>query len=252
MNLAAAYIFGIKQGFSPLQALINSCIFAFNADTSGYVGNNYAPEVGLGNLVRGVVSQSTGIVNQALNVANSSTKTIQGDSNLNSDTNLLLKNSDNSDKSYFISYWIKINALPSNQTAYSIWENRDTLGTSIVHYMTDSKIVLLEQGDGSLDTRFTLPSSIINTWTHFAVFYDASLKTHKLLLNTVNQTPFSQTNSNFIKKNILVNSIKIGKNIINNSPLNGAIDIFSIHKDLEFNQGDVNLLYNNGNGIQIF
>tara|TARA_R110000772_G_scaffold85014_2_gene178986 strand:+ start:17 stop:787 length:771 start_codon:yes stop_codon:yes gene_type:complete len=256
MSLAAAYIFGRNQGVDPLQALKDLCVLAFNADTSGYLGTSYTPEVGSGNLVRTQTAQTTGIVGEALNVVNVSNNALQADSTLNSYSPLFFKNNDNTDKSYTLSYWVKI----SNLNQQYFFHNRlvtpragyfQLLNTGNVFQAVEQCVV-----GGSiktLSTFFNINTTILplNQWNHILIKFDGINNVHSLRINNNNITVSSISDDGYTNKNMGENLIVIGASNSIGTPLQGAIDaIHAFNGIIGIDQDDI--LYNNGNGVQLF
>jgi hypothetical protein len=267
MSLAAAYMFGVKKEVDPLQALRDLCVFAFNADTSGYVGNNYAPEVGSGNLVRVQASQTTGIVNQGLNVNANKNNALDGNSILNANANLQMTSNGN-DVSFFISFWIKrtslinrdfhvVDALGINlsggfTTAFNSLNNNPEF--SFQHYGINS------QNNAGAQFKHTvrLPLNSIlplNEWKHYVMSYDASNLSIEFYIDSLPVNTSFVTNTGYLRKNLQTSAKlaigKLGGNYQAGST-SGHLDAINIFRNSKASQSDANLLYNNGNGVQLF
>lgn len=242
-----------KSALTPLQLLKNSCVFAFNADTAGWFGNNYAPEVGDGLLTRTNVSQSTGKVGQALNINSNISNIAQANATLNAYEPLFL-NSAGNDLDYTISYWLMVNN--SIETSY-IFDNRvATPRSGYFNFINSGQLVAVEQSleSGSirtLQTNFNLTGFTLNVFNHIIVKYNATTNSHVLKINNVNVTAASISNTGYTKKSMVANNLFIGSSLIATLPVRGSIDIFNAFKGLTIPEQD-SILYNAGNGIQLF
>lgn len=244
---------------TPLQELKDSCVFAFNADTSGWVGNSYALEVGTGNLTRNAVNQTTGMVNQALHVDNNINNIAIADATLNAYEPLFFKDQNGDDTDYTISFWASLNPFTSQTDDSYFLDNRALTPRAAYLFLfreSDSKIIAVQQSfeggsSKALNYFFSANSLLSNQFNHFVFKYNALNKEFYLKINNTNISVDSFTNNGFTKKGMVENNLFIGSSVASTVPLRGAIDAMHFFNGITTDEQD-DILYNQGNGIQLF
>ena len=243
-------------GADPLQELRDLCVFAFNGDTSGFSGNDYAPEVGTGLLQRQTASQVTGKINQAVNISGSSNKVLVANAQLNAYSPLFFKDANGADTDYTVSFWCSFDSFI--QDSY-LFHNRKVTprgGYLFLWNRSSQKFVAVQQGlvNGvikSINYNFDNPSLNTNTYHLFVFKYEAGTKTFTLKINNSAVNHTSIEDSGFVNKEMSESEIVLGAANGINIPLRGSLDTTQVFNGMTTNDQDA-LLWNSGNGIQLF
>lgn len=231
-----------------------SCVFAYNADTAGWSGNNYAPEVGAGNLVRTNESQTTGKIDEALRVNNNVNNIVKGNTILNADSGLFLKDGSGYDTDFTIHFWIKFDDEAADQ--YILSNRVITPRAGYLILVNSGELQIGQQGmvGGNIKTLgafFPRTGIVENVFAFLAFTYTAATKTHTLKINDVAIMANSTSDDGFVSKGMTANDLYIGATHVPSIPTRGALDLFHIH-NTKLTDPQLTALYNGGAGVKLY
>lgn len=244
-----------------LQQLKAACSFAFNADTAGWVGNTYVPERGAGALTRGQASQITGKIGEAQDFGIPN-KALNGNAILNESEDIKgLTN--NNPTSFFLSFWtyrkaynqqefVLIDATNTNFTegyavGFNIQNQKHTLSFNIIGKQANSSLANYNEYIEINQQNFP-----INTFNHVFMGWDELNKKGIYFINGLERQPFLTTGQKPIIRSSYTSEFSLGKLKAFNINTPCTIDLLYFLKNITPTQQQVNTLYNNGNGIQLF
>lgn len=238
---------------------LNGCVFAFNADTNGWLEHQYISEVGSLTLLRSVASQSNGVVNEAINIAGNS-QAVPYNQDFNSDSINLTDENGHTD--YYISMWFKRTSTALGRLFYlgktgsfnRAYLDVLVLNNQILIYHVGHKLNNVNsQAYLVLNIPFNTSTYNLSNYHHLAFSFDKISKKITAWLNGVQVLASSNNINNYT--NIVPyerSEIYIGSRFNRTFPLVGSIDCFYIYRENINGQKLVDQHFNNGNGIQLF
>jgi hypothetical protein len=257
MNLAAAYMFGRKQGVNLLQELKNACRLYFTLDNTSRNGLVVTPEKGAGTISSIASNVSTGLINEGV-LMNATNKILLGNSTMNAN-NSLINNTD----VFSFSYYREITNSSNIKTSFDL-AKAGSSNANYSQYIFSNNLdfgVISREFNGATNDykifRYNISNSYNSTgFNHICGFFNPSNNQSKLFINAV-----EITNKTLLLKNAGVNlqikglsEVRIGCLLSENNAymINDKIDEVSFFYGIETTQEIADFLYNNGNGLQLF
>jgi len=242
------------RAVNALQELKNACRIYMTLDNSSRNGLIITPEKGNGTISSSASNSATGVINQGA-LIDTVSKILLGNANMNTNNGLINSNV------FSFSFWRKpyvspnasgnfeLMALDNSSMNYSSYmNNNSTLDIGIATRATNGA------ANNYRINSYALSSGLQSGFNHIYGHYNTSNNESKLFVNGVEQTSFtifSLGSQNTVSGNALV---RVGSHsVINNSfILKTAIDEVGFFYGIEATQERANILYNSGNGLQLF
>ena len=254
MSLAAAYMFGKNKVNPILQTLQNKC--SFYTSLEDWNGNNFIiPEKGSGAVYRNAVNDITGIVGTGVNISQSITA---GNATLNADTDALYMTDGTNDLDFAVSGWFRFTALGGTQYIFNTIASTSGFGISGIGIRMDNATSLnaaIWVNSVAKDNSFNSLNIPLNQWNHIAINITKSgTSGYELFLNGVNKPSNGNGNNRAQVARSFTNArkLRLGDYHDGRFKMIGALDEQALFKNHLLTQEQVDFLYNNGNGIQLF
>jgi hypothetical protein len=244
MNLAAAYMFGRKQG-DLLQDIRDSC--TFYADFNSWSLNVFTPQVGVGTLNRPNNNSVSGQFGLGVGNFDLTNKLITSNKTLNNSSILKPQND------FYISFFLNRTDTTSSYI-FSMGEASNSLNYYVNVF--GSKIVfgLVQNINGNSSNSTGLAYDIPSGNSIIQLYRDKDDDSFHCYVNGVKKTVQDSfaggvdISGEYPSGNPL---LRIGMDFSNNRKLPATIDTLCFF-EAKLTQEIVNIHYNNGNGVQLF